>query len=103
MTTLYLAKFLSNNKFDSIIMVALDIWTKSDFMCNNHILNKLDNTQCNVHSLIKSAKALWKALNKKFKIGVVVMKKFIIDKFLDFKMVHSMIIMSHSIVSTHLA
>jgi hypothetical protein len=40
------------------------------------------------------SKALWKALNKKFKVDVVVMKKFIIDKFLDFKKVHSIIIMS---------
>jgi hypothetical protein len=30
-TTLNLAKFLSNNKFDSIIMVTLDIWTQKHF------------------------------------------------------------------------
>jgi hypothetical protein len=63
-------------------------------MCKNYILNVLDNTQYDVYSSIKSAKALWKVVNKKFKVEVAIMKKFIIDKFLDFKMVDSKITMS---------
>jgi hypothetical protein len=67
---------------------------QSNFVCKNYILNVLDNTQYDVYSSIKSAKALWKVVNKKFKVEVAIMKKFIIDKFLDFKMVDSKIIMS---------
>jgi len=40
-----------------------------------------------VYNSIKSAKVLWKALNRKYNAEDVGMKEFIIDKFLDFKMV----------------
>jgi hypothetical protein len=57
-------------------------------MSKNYILNRLDNTLYDVYSLIKSEKALWKALNKKnSKLKIDSMKKFVVDKFLDFKMV----------------
>lgn len=102
LTNLNLSKFLLekkalkflNNEFDSIIVLALNVWNQSNFVCKNYILNVLDNTQYDVYSSIKSAKALWKVVNKKFKVEVAIMKKFIIDKFLDFKMVDSKITMS---------
>jgi len=42
-----------------------------------------------VYNSIKSAKVLWKALDQKHNAEDVGMKEFIIDKFLDFKMVNS--------------
>ena len=36
---------------------------------------------------MESAKALWDFLDKKYKIEDAGMKKFIVDKFLDYKMV----------------
>jgi hypothetical protein len=74
-------------------VLALDVWNQNNFMCKNYILNILDNTQYDVYSSIKSVKALWKVVNKKFKVEVAIMKKFIIGNFLDFKMVNSKIIM----------
>ena len=47
-----------------------------------------------VYSSIKSPKELWKALDKKYKVEDVGMKKFIVSKFLDFKMVVSRTVMS---------
>lgn len=35
---------LSNNKSDLDIMVTMKTWNHSNFMCNNYILNGLDNT-----------------------------------------------------------
>jgi hypothetical protein len=45
--------------------------------------------ECEVYNSIKSAKVLWKALDRKYNAEDVGMKEFIIDKFLDFKMVNS--------------
>ena len=42
-----------------------------------------------VYNSIKSAKILWKALDRKYNAEDVGMKEFIIDKFLDFKMINS--------------
>jgi len=39
-----------------------------------------------VYSSIKSVKALYKAFNRKLKVEVVVMKRFIVSKFLNLKM-----------------
>jgi hypothetical protein len=49
---------LSNNKFNSIIVVAIDIYDQSNFICKNNILNKWNNAQYNKYILIKSTKAL---------------------------------------------
>jgi len=85
---------LSNNKFNSIIVVAIDIYDQSNFICKNNILNKWNNAQYNKYILIKSTKALWKALVIKFNVKVFDMEKFVIDRFLDFKMIDSIFIMS---------
>ena len=81
LTILNLEKFLlektsklSNNELNFIIMIALDVWNHSDFMCKNYVLNIFSNTQYDVHSSIKTAKILWKTLGKKFKVEVVCMK-----------------------------
>jgi hypothetical protein len=49
-------------------------------------LNRLNNTQYDVYNSIKSVKTLWKALGKKFKVEVVIMKRFIVSKFLNLRM-----------------
>jgi hypothetical protein len=64
-------------------------------MCKNYILNGLDNTLDGVHSSIKSAKALWEALDKKYNAKDANMMKFIVSKFLGFKMVDSITIVSY--------
>lgn len=56
-------------------------------MCQNYILNRLDNILDDVYSSIKSTKTLWKSLNQKHEVNDVGMKQFIVDKFFNFKMV----------------
>ena len=43
----------------------------------------------NVYSQVKTAKELWESLAKKYKIEDAGMKKFIVGKFLDYKIVDS--------------
>jgi len=71
----------SENESNPTTVVTVDIWNHTDFVCINYILNLLDNTIYNVYSSIKSAKELWKALDKKYKAEDANMKKFIVSKF----------------------
>lgn len=65
---------------------ATEAWKHSDFLCRNYILNGLDDSLYNVYSTFKTSKLLWESLEKKYKTEDAGMKKFIVEKFLDFKM-----------------
>ena len=94
LTTLNLTKFLNEDgpKLDvgetyKEKLAAVDAWNHSNFLCRNYVLNGLENTLYNVYSPLKTAKELWDSLDKKYKTEYVGLKKFIVDKFLNFKMV----------------
>jgi len=94
LTTLNLTKFLIKkvsksleNEYDPTIVTVVDAWNHINFVWKNYILNRLDNTFYNVYISIKSVKALWKILDTKYKAEDVEMKKFIVGKFLNFKMI----------------
>ncbi|XP_050114546.1 uncharacterized protein LOC126592803 [Malus sylvestris] len=93
LTTLNLAKFLTEDApmFGTTAeeVAAVDAWNHSDFLCNNYILNALDNALYNVYSPIKNVKALWNSLDKKYKTEDVGMEKFMVGRFLDYKMTDS--------------
>ena len=63
-------------------------------MCQNYILNGLDNILYNVYSPIKTAKELWDSLDKKYKTEDVAAKKFVVGKFLEYMMVDSKSVIS---------
>ena len=101
LNALNLAKFLhedapvcSENEADRQVVVAVDAWKNSDFLCKNYILNGLDNTLYNLYSLIKNARELWELLDRKYKTEDTRMKKFVVGRFLDYKMVDSKTIIS---------
>jgi len=101
LTILNLKKFLTEeapnsleNESDPITVVVVDAWNHTNFMFKNYTLNKLDNTSYDVYSSIKIIKVLWEALDKKYKAKDTDMKKFIVGKFLDLKMVDSRTVMN---------
>ena len=101
LTTLNLARFLNEDgpkldvgETDKEKLAAVDAWNHSDFQCRNYVLNGLENTLYNVYSPLKTAKELWDSLDKKNKIEDAGLKKFIVGKFLDFKMVDSKTVLS---------
>ena len=101
LTTLNLARFLNEDgpkldvgETDKEKLVVVDAWNHSDFLCLNYVLNGLENTLYNVYSPLKTAKKLWDSLDKKYKTEDAGLKKFIVDKFLDFKMVDSKTVLS---------
>ncbi|TQE08632.1 hypothetical protein C1H46_005724 [Malus baccata] len=52
----------------------------------NYIINALDDSLYDVYSSYKTGKELWESLDKKYKSEVVSSKKFVIGKFLNYKM-----------------
>jgi hypothetical protein len=80
---------LNENESDRQVVAAIDAWKHADFLCKNYILNGLDNTLYNVYSQIKTARELWDSLDKKYKTEDVGTKKFIVGRFLDYKMLDS--------------
>ena len=101
LTTLNLARFLNEDgpkldvgETDKEKLVAVDAWNHSDFLCHNYVLNNLENTLYNVYSPLKTAKELRDSLDKKYKTEDAGLKKFIVGKFLDFKMVDSKSVLS---------
>ena len=101
LTTLNLAIFLNEDgpkldvgETDKEKLATVDAWNHSDFLCRNYVLNGLENTLYNVYSPLKTAKELWDSLDKKYKTEDAGLKKFIVGKFLDFKMVDSKTVLS---------
>ncbi|KAK3024017.1 hypothetical protein RJ639_045037 [Escallonia herrerae] len=60
----------------------------------NYILNGLDNALYNVYGPMVNVKALWESLDRKYKMEDAGSRKFVVEKFLDFKMVDSKTVIS---------
>ncbi|XXG72565.1 hypothetical protein AAC387_Pa07g1633 [Persea americana] len=96
LTTLNLARFLheeaptlKEDETDKQVVAAVEAWKHANFLCHNYILNGLDNTLYNVCYSLKTAKELWDSLDKKYKTKDARMKKFVVGRFLDYKMIDS--------------
>ncbi|KAL0332970.1 UNVERIFIED_CONTAM: hypothetical protein Scaly_2198500 [Sesamum calycinum] len=101
LTTLNLARFLSEEvpvvsegETDTQKRAAMDAWGHGDFLCRNYILNGLSDTLYNVYISTTTARAPWESLEKKYKTEDAGLKKFIVGKFLNFKMVDSKTVMN---------
>ncbi|XP_070665186.1 uncharacterized protein [Malus domestica] len=62
----------------------------------NYILNALDDSLYDVYVVCKTAKELWESLEKKYKTEDAGSKKFVVGKFLDYKMVDSKSVVSQT-------
>ncbi|XXG56830.1 hypothetical protein AAC387_Pa03g4144 [Persea americana] len=101
LTTLNLARFLreeapalKENESDKQVVAAVKAWKHADFLCRNYILNGLDNTLYNVYCSLKTVKELWDSLDKKYKTEDTGMKKFIVGRFLDYKIIDSKVVIN---------
>ncbi|XP_070039246.1 uncharacterized protein [Nicotiana tomentosiformis] len=71
-----------NEKF-----MIVDAWKHAAFLCKGYILSVLEDDLYNVYSAMKTSKELWDALEKKYKTEDASLKKFVVAKFLDYKMI----------------
>nr|GEV49734.1 uncharacterized protein [Tanacetum cinerariifolium] len=68
---------------------AVEAWKHSDFLCHNYVLNGLIDPLYNVYCKTTTAKELWESLERKYKTEDASTKKFVVARFLDYKMVDS--------------
>ncbi|KZV53837.1 hypothetical protein F511_00103 [Dorcoceras hygrometricum] len=101
LTTLSLSRFLTEEPpvvtegdTDTQKRTAVDAWNHNDFLCRKYILNSLDDVLYGVYCSVKTAKELWNSLEKKYKTEDAGVKKFVVGKFLDYKMVDAKSVMS---------
>ncbi|XP_076891628.1 uncharacterized protein LOC143543112 [Bidens hawaiensis] len=101
LTTLNLARFLietvphvDEGAMDALSMSAVHAWNHSDFLCRNYVLNGMVDALYNVYCKAKTAKELWESLDSKYKTEDAGIKKFMVAKFLDFKMIDSKTVIS---------
>ena len=101
LTTLNLACFLQEdapilkeNEIDRQVYAVVEAWKHVDFLCRDYLLNGLDNTLYNVDCTFNTARELWESLDKKYKTEDAWLKKFVVRKFLDYKMLDSKTLIS---------
>ncbi|KAJ9559825.1 hypothetical protein OSB04_004985 [Centaurea solstitialis] len=101
LTTLNLARYLSEDvpqvpegQTDIHVVSAIEAWKHSDFLCRNYVLNGLVDALYNVYSASNTSKELWQSLEKKYKTEDAGSKKFVVARFLEFKMNDSKTVMS---------
>ncbi|GJT09220.1 DNA polymerase zeta catalytic subunit-like protein [Tanacetum coccineum] len=61
-------------------------WNHNEYNCRNYILNALDDSLYDIYSTFSSAREIWESLEKKYMTQVACFKKFVVEKFLNFKM-----------------
>ena len=57
--------------------------------CKGYILSALEDDLYNVYSAMTTLKELWDALENKYMTKDACLKKFVVAKFLDYKMIDS--------------
>ena len=72
----------------------MEAWKHADFLCRNYLLNGLVNTLYNVYCAFNITRELWESLDKKYKTENAGLKKFVVGKFLDYKMFDSKTVIS---------
>ena len=60
---------------------------RDNHTCRGHILNYLSNSLFDIYCGYNSAKEIWDALKKKYSMEDAGFKKYVVGRFLDFKMV----------------
>ena len=96
LTTINLAHFLQEdalalkeNETYRQVVAAMEAWKHVDFLCHNYLLNGLNNTLYNVYCDFNTPRELWVSLDKKYKTEDAGLKKFVVGKFLDYKILDS--------------
>ena len=100
LTTLHMDRFLKEEpplltaESNMQTVYAADAWKHSDYICRNYVLNCLSDSLYNVYSAKPTTKVLWESLDHKYKTEDAGAKKWIVGRFLDYKMADSKTVVS---------
>ena len=103
LTTLNLVRFLTeeapklkHDERDIQVINVVDAWKHSDFLCRNYFVNVLTDSLYNMYTYKKTIKEIWESLDRKYKTKHAKAKKFVVGRFLNYKMVDSKTMVSRS-------
>ena len=85
---------MKEKKTNKQVVAAVEAWKHVDFLCRNYFLNGLENTLYNVYCTFNTVRELWESLDKKYKTEDAWLKKFVVGKFLDYKMLDTKTVIS---------
>ena len=88
------APALKEDETDRKVVAAVEAWKHANFLCRNYLLNGLDNTLYNLYCAFNTARELWESLDKKYKTEDAGLKKFVVGKFLYYKILDSKTVIS---------
>ncbi|XP_070046636.1 uncharacterized protein [Nicotiana tomentosiformis] len=74
---------------DNEIFMIVEAQKQADFLCKGYIISALEDDLYNVYSAMNTSKELWDGLEKKYKTEDAYLKKFVVAKFLHYKMIVS--------------
>ena len=101
LTTIGLVRFLTDDppilqedETDPKVRMTFLAWKDSDYLCRNYVMNCLADSLYNVYSSKASSKELWESLDRKYKTEDAGSKKYIVGRFLEFKMVDNKTVVS---------
>ena len=101
LTTLNLVRFLIENapklkvnEYNIQVINVVDAWKHYDFLCRKYVMNVLTDSLYNVYSDKKTANEIWESLDRKYKTKDDGAKKFVVGRFLDYKMIDSNIVVN---------
>ena len=80
---------LKEDEHDIQVINVVDAWKHYDFLCRNYVMNALIDSLYNVYSYKKTVKELWESLDRKYKTEDARAKKFVVNHFLDYKIIDS--------------
>nr|GEZ56641.1 BTB/POZ domain-containing protein NPY2 [Tanacetum cinerariifolium] len=61
-------------------------WNHNEYNYRNYTLNALDDSLYDIYSTFATAREIWESLEKKYMTQVACSKKFVVGKFINFKM-----------------
>ena len=85
---------LKEDERDIQVISIMDTWKHSDFLCRDYVMNVLTDSLYKVYTYKKIAKELWESLDWKYKTKDAEAKKFVVGRFLEYKMVDSKTVVS---------
>ncbi|CAM8896521.1 unnamed protein product [Rhodiola kirilowii] len=80
---------VTENETDHQVLMAYNAWKDAEYLCQNYVLNSLNNVLYKVYCTKTSAKELWVSLDRKYRTENAGSKKYIVGRFLEFQMVDS--------------
>ncbi|KAH9617910.1 hypothetical protein KSS87_022891 [Heliosperma pusillum] len=64
-------------------------WENDDYICRGHILNVMSNTLFDMYQHVESSTLLWDQLEKRYMDEDAISSKFLVSRFMNFKMTDS--------------